>query len=87
MSLNNGTSLHRGGDLSETRLAKYRSIPCISLGFPVFAVYSLMKGNLNGGYICFLSILGIIPKCCNITGFLHILYPGNYGRMQGGGIK
>ena len=34
------------------------------------------KRQLNGGYDCFLSILGIILQCCNMIGFLHFLYPG-----------
>ena len=51
-----------------------QSILCVSLNFSIPAVYSLAQGNLNGSYICFLSIPEIIPQCCNRTGFLYFLY-------------
>ena len=38
--------------------------------------YSLAQGNLNDGYICFLSILGIISQFYNMISFLNFLYLG-----------
>ena len=43
------------------RLGQQNFSQLILKAFCLFAVYTLAQGYLNGGYLCFFSIFGIIP--------------------------